>query len=74
MWLAALSSDLAVLGCGHMVYWRNPLGLKKKKRKKKEVLMKHIEYGDVLVECEQLAGESVNVCGTAEVSDEQAGK
>jgi len=33
MWLAALSSDLVVLWCGHMVLWRNPLGLKKKKRK-----------------------------------------
>ena len=33
-----------------------------------------IECSDVLVECEQLAGESVNVCGAAEVPKEQAGK
>jgi len=29
MWLTALSSGLAVLWCGCMVLWRNPLRLKK---------------------------------------------
>jgi len=39
-------------------------------------LIKPIECGesDVLVECEQLAGVSVNVCGAAEAPEEQAGK
>jgi len=33
MWLAALSSCLVVLWCGHVVLWRN-LGLKKNKKAK----------------------------------------
>ena len=43
-------------------------------KKKRKELIKPIECIDVLVECEQLAGVSVNVCGAAEASEEQAGK
>jgi len=37
MWLAAPSSGLVVFWCGHMVLWRNPLGLKKKKKETETV-------------------------------------
>ena len=36
--------------------------------------IKHTQCSHVLVECEYLAGMSVNVCGAAEVPKEQAGK
>ena len=43
------------------------------KTKQKE-LMKPTECSGVLVECEEVAGVSVNVCGVAEAPEEQAGK
>jgi len=42
--------------------------------KKRKELIKHTECSDVLLQCEQLAGGSVNVCGAAEAPKEQAGK
>jgi len=75
MWLVTLSSGLVVLWCGCVVFWRNPLRLKKERNKKKKwkEFIKPIECSDVVVECEYLAGVSVNVCGAAEAPKEQAG-
>ena len=44
-----------------------------KKTKRKESI-KSIECRDELVDCEQLAGVSVNVCGAAEAPEEQGWK
>ena len=44
------------------------------KETKKTDLIKLIQCSDVLVQCQQLAAVSVNVCGAAEAPEEQAGK
>jgi len=46
----------------------------KENNKKNAELINPIECSDVLVECERLAGVSVNVCGAAEEPKEQVGK
>ena len=66
---SGLSSGLTALGCVCTVLCRNPLGLKKKKER-----VEAYECGDVLVQCENIASWSVNVCGAAEATKEQAGK
>ena len=66
---SGLSSGLTALGCVCTVLCRNPLGLKKKKER-----VEAYECGDVLVQCENIASWSVNVCGDAEAPEEQAGK
>ena len=57
-----------------MLYFEEILFYLKKKQKKNEELINPIECNDVLVECERLAGVSVNVCGAAEEAEEQVGK
>ena len=77
MWLVALSSGLAVLWCFDVAvrYFEESFqDLKKKTKKKGKELIKPIERSDVLVQCQQLAAVSVNVCGAAEAPEEQAGK
>jgi len=44
------------------------------KKKGWKELIKPIECSDVLVQCQQLAAVSLNVCGAAEAPEEQAGK
>ena len=56
---------------GSVLMWlhgtlKNPFGRKE--------FIKPIECSDVLVQCQWLAAVSVNVCGAAEVPEEQVGK
>ena len=57
--------------CGTL---KNPFRTLKKKEEKLKELIKPIECSHVLVQCQQLAAVSVNVCGAAEAPEEQAGK
>jgi len=63
---------------GSALRWlRNTLkksSLTQKKTTKNAEFINPIECSDVLVECERLAGVSVNVCGAAEEPEEQVGK
>ena len=49
--------------------WLVTLSTRKKEKNRKEF----IKHGEVLVECDKLAGVSVNVCGAAEAPKGQDG-
>ena len=51
--------------------WLVALSTRKKERKKKR--KEFIKHGEVVVECDKLAGVSVNVCGAAEAPKGQDG-